>query len=56
MKISSWNIRGFNMPLKQIGLRSFMKMQHVDIMGVLETKLNHGKLSQVLRFKFKDWE
>ena len=55
MKIACWNIRGFNKPLKQNGVKSFIKKHQVDVMGVLETKLNLDKLARVLKNKFQGW-
>lgn len=52
MKIASWNIRGLNLPLKQNGVRNFMKQYDIDIMGVLETKLSQPKLERMMRNKF----
>lgn len=44
------------MPLKQNGVKSFMKKHQVDVMGVLETKLNLVKLNRIYRNKFQGWE
>ncbi|XP_022846184.1 uncharacterized protein LOC111368907 [Olea europaea var. sylvestris] len=52
MKIGAWNIRGLNRPLKQNGVRHFMKQHDVDVMGILETKLGELKLNRVMRNKF----
>ncbi|XP_022862530.1 uncharacterized protein LOC111382721 [Olea europaea var. sylvestris] len=52
MKIGSWNIRGFNPPLKQNGVKEFMRRHEIDVMGILETKLNDFKLSRIIRNKF----
>ncbi|KAH1242799.1 hypothetical protein GmHk_07G020044 [Glycine max] len=40
MIIASWNIRGFNLPLKHHAMQSFLRFKEVNVMTVLETKLN----------------
>ncbi|XP_022852083.1 uncharacterized protein LOC111373750 [Olea europaea var. sylvestris] len=55
MKIASWNIRGFNKPLKQNGVHHLIKHECIDIIGVLKTKLNQQKLARILRNKFCGW-
>ncbi|XP_022847501.1 uncharacterized protein LOC111370020 [Olea europaea var. sylvestris] len=52
MKLAFWNIRGMNSPLKQNGIREFIKQRCIDIMGILETKLGDQKLMRILRNKF----
>lgn len=52
MKIASWNIRGLNRPLKQNDVRDFIKKYDIDIMGVLETKLEVSRIKRVMRNKF----
>lgn len=52
MKIAAWNIRGMNQPLKQNGVRHFTKHYNIDVMGILETKLDQPKLLRVMRNKF----
>lgn len=51
MKISGWNVRGLNIPLKQSIKVTFMKDNNVDIMGVLECKLNETRLDSLMRSK-----
>ena len=55
MKIACWNIRGLNMPLKQNGVAHLLKQHSIDVMGVLETKLNQNKLQRIMRTKFGGW-
>lgn len=45
MKIGEWNIRGFNSPLKQNRVKEFIKRHDIDVMGILETKLDDLKIS-----------
>lgn len=35
MKIATWNIRGFHHPLKQNGVRDWLKKDDLDILEVL---------------------
>lgn len=55
MKIAAWNIRGFNMPLKHNGVHHLIRQQCIDIIGVLETKINRRKLARILRNRFSGW-
>ncbi|GFZ04425.1 hypothetical protein Acr_16g0010490 [Actinidia rufa] len=55
MIISSWNIRGLNMPLKQSGVVKHLKRNKVAIMGLMETKLNHQSLDWMARSKLVGW-
>ncbi|XP_074271245.1 uncharacterized protein LOC141595173 [Silene latifolia] len=47
MKVSSWNIRGCNDPLKLQEIKDFLWVNKLDILGVLETKIkqrNYGRI------------
>lgn len=55
IKIGSWNIRGFNHPLKQNGVKEMLKKYCVDIFGVLECKLDDVKLQRIMDTKFVEW-
>ena len=51
MKISNWNIRGLNQPLKQIEISKFILANDLGVLGILETKVrlqNHNKIKRVL--------
>ena len=51
MKISSWNIRGLNQPLKQTEISKFIFANDLDVLGILETKVrmqNQDKIKRVL--------
>ncbi|PSS19303.1 Endonuclease, partial [Actinidia chinensis var. chinensis] len=50
-----WNIRGFNLPLKQNGVLKYLKRNNIAVMGILETKLNHQSLDWLARNKFLGW-
>ncbi|XP_074312723.1 uncharacterized protein LOC141648135 [Silene latifolia] len=53
MKISSWNIRGGNDPIKQQEVLDFLRLLQVDIMGVLETRIKEKKAKKVIKNKLK---
>ncbi|XP_074298722.1 uncharacterized protein LOC141629647 [Silene latifolia] len=53
MKISSWNIRGRNDPIKQQEVLEFLRLHQVDIMGVLDTRIKEKKAKKVIHNKFK---
>ncbi|PSS19299.1 Endonuclease [Actinidia chinensis var. chinensis] len=55
MIVSCWNIRGFNKHLKQDGVLSHIRKNKVDIMGILETKLNHQSNRDMVKHKFRNW-
>ena len=42
MIIASWNIRGFNLPLKHQAMQNFLRSKEVTVMAILETKLNYA--------------
>lgn len=51
MKICCWNIRGFIKPLKQKCVQSLIKTHNLDIVCLLETKLELEALNKIqLRF------
>lgn len=52
MKISCWNIRGFNKPLKQKCVQSMIKTRKLDIVCLLETKMDLEALNTALRLRF----
>ncbi|XP_074296877.1 uncharacterized protein LOC141627534 [Silene latifolia] len=53
MKISSWNIRGGNDPIKQQEVLEFLRFHQVDIMGILETRIKEKKATKIIQNKFK---
>lgn len=55
MKIASWNVRGLNSVPTQKGVRSLVKEHNIDIIGLLETKLNDARLRNFVRFRFRGW-
>lgn len=45
--ILSWNIRGFNSPLKQSELKTMIAKYKIDVMGVMETRIREENMSEV---------
>lgn len=43
------------MPLKHNGVKHFIKVHQLDVICVLETKLNREKLEKIMLRKFKGW-
>jgi len=56
MIIASWNIRGFNLPLKHQAMQSFLRSKEVNVMAILETKLNNVSIGEIMRRKFGEWK
>jgi exonuclease III len=52
MLIHCWNVRGLKSPLKQHEVISLMKKQHIDVCGLLETKLL-SSLCHMYKFRLK---
>ncbi|KAK9689932.1 hypothetical protein RND81_09G092200 [Saponaria officinalis] len=48
MRICSWNVRGCNNPLKLREVMDFLKRNHIDVFGILETRIRQGKVSKAL--------
>ncbi|GFS43643.1 hypothetical protein Acr_00g0086140 [Actinidia rufa] len=47
--------KGFNKPLKQDRVLSHIRKNKLDIMGILETKLNHQSNRDMFKHKFRNW-
>ena len=56
MIVSVWNIRGFNKPLKHNGVLDHIRENKVVIMGILETKLKHQRMKDIVLKKFSRWQ
>ncbi|XP_061375403.1 uncharacterized protein LOC133317554 [Gastrolobium bilobum] len=56
MIVASWNIRGFNMPLKHQGVQYFLRKRSIDVLAILETKLTALLVENILKRKFGDWK
>ncbi|KAK9724221.1 hypothetical protein RND81_05G056500 [Saponaria officinalis] len=48
MRICSWNVRGCNSPLKLNEVVDFLKSYHIDVFGVLETRIRQKKAPKAL--------
>ena len=55
MIIASGNIRGFNLPLKHHAMQSFLHSKEVNVMAILETKLNKVSIEDTMKINFGDW-
>ncbi|XP_074313985.1 uncharacterized protein LOC141649189 [Silene latifolia] len=55
MKIASWNIRGFNCPIKQQEVRSFLLVNQIDILCLLETRVKSAKAPPIVQDLFGNW-
>ncbi|XP_074314288.1 uncharacterized protein LOC141649498 [Silene latifolia] len=53
MIIATWNIRGFNKPIKHSEVNLFLKENKVDVLGLLETRVKNNKAKAILRTRFK---
>ncbi|XP_074266693.1 uncharacterized protein LOC141589974 [Silene latifolia] len=52
MIIFTWNIRGFNKPVKHSEVLHFLRDNKVDVLGLLETRVKHNKAKMILRTTF----
>lgn len=48
MILSSWNIRGYNDPLKHGLAMNHVKKYKIEVMGLLETRVRKGKEKALL--------
>ncbi|KAK9748444.1 hypothetical protein RND81_02G057900 [Saponaria officinalis] len=55
MKISSWNIRGCNNPLKLREAGAFLRNNRIDIFGLLESKIKEAKAVKIAKSEFKSY-
>ncbi|KAL3646608.1 hypothetical protein CASFOL_009575 [Castilleja foliolosa] len=55
MKIVSWNIRGLSTASRQKGVKALVVSHNVDIVGLLETKLDDNRLRSFMTFHFSGW-
>ncbi|XP_074292994.1 uncharacterized protein LOC141619872 [Silene latifolia] len=54
MKISAWNVRGFNCPINS-EVHTFLKDNNVDILALLETRVSSANATAIISQKFRDW-
>ncbi|CAA0829953.1 Unknown protein, partial [Striga hermonthica] len=56
MIIASWNIRGFNGPLKQDEVVNLIRRNNIDVLGLLETKTDTRRLSLFMDRRLPGWD
>ncbi|XP_074315382.1 uncharacterized protein LOC141651576 [Silene latifolia] len=49
MIISSWNIRGFNDPIKQQEVRGYLSRNKVEVFGLFETRVKQTNFATIIR-------
>ncbi|XP_074265186.1 uncharacterized protein LOC141587607 [Silene latifolia] len=49
MRVSSWNIRGFNDPIKQQEVRGYLRENKVEVLGLLETRVKINNSAAISR-------
>ena len=54
--ILSWNIRGLNWPNKQEDLRSFLHINKVSLIGLMETKIKMENDNKIAARAFPGWK
>ncbi|XP_074560786.1 uncharacterized protein LOC141816966 [Curcuma longa] len=52
MKLASWNIRGFHKSLKHGGVQHLLQQKDIQVMALMETKLNEDSLYPILQRRF----
>ncbi|XP_074315663.1 uncharacterized protein LOC141651871 [Silene latifolia] len=55
MKISSWNVRGFNCPLKHSEVKDFLKDNSMDVLTLLETRVKEYNVASIVNQHFGNW-
>ncbi|XP_074267094.1 uncharacterized protein LOC141590397 [Silene latifolia] len=55
MKISSWNIRGGNDPLKQQEVLDFIRNTQVDIFGILEARIKEKAAKTLIKQHYRNY-
>lgn len=51
-----WNIRVFNMPHKHMEVSEFVRRHGIDIVGLLDTRVQYSKMLQVMNNCLPRWE
>ena len=54
--IASWNIRGLNWPNKQEDVHTFLHINKVGLIGLLETKVKEKNADRVAKLAFPGWQ
>ena len=53
--IAAWNIRGLNDPLKQVEVKKLIFENHLDILGIVETRVRNINKEAIRRNVFRNW-
>ena len=56
MIICSWNVRGLNCPLKQREITKFISSNHIDVMGIIETKVRMPNQDKIQNKFMPQWK
>ncbi|XP_074305083.1 uncharacterized protein LOC141640020 [Silene latifolia] len=48
MKVASWNVRGFNCPIKQCDVKDFLVHNQLDVLAILETRVKETKARKII--------
>ena len=56
MFISSWNIRGLNQPPKQKEITNFVRNNHIDVLGIIESKVRKENQQKIQTSMLPGWE
>ncbi|KAL7234526.1 hypothetical protein ACSBR1_018022 [Camellia fascicularis] len=56
IKLSFWNVRGFNNPSKYKEVVDFVKQEDIKIMSILETKIKMENEAKLFENSFKNWK
>ena len=56
MSILIWNVRGFNDPRKQKGVVGRIRLLKVNIVCLLETRVNENKSQSIVDRHFQGWK
>ncbi|XP_074266718.1 uncharacterized protein LOC141589999 [Silene latifolia] len=56
MKVASWNVRGFNCPIKQCEVKDFLVHNQLDVLAILETRVKETKARKIINKVFAKWK
>ncbi|XP_074305658.1 uncharacterized protein LOC141640879 [Silene latifolia] len=56
MKVASWNVRGFNCPIKQCEVKDFLVHNQLDVLAILETRVKETKARKIISKVFAKWK
>ena len=55
IKLTAWNIRGLNDPLKQKELKSFVRVHSLSVVCLLETRIRESNKDRIFTSIFPGW-